>query len=51
MLVKVWDILLGEGARVLGLDDMMTGEEKFGCFLLSERTEGENRSLSSGYSW
>ncbi len=33
MLVRVWDRLLGEGARVLGLEDMLlglAGEEKFG---------------------
>ncbi len=51
MLVSVWDRLLGEGVKGLGLDYMMAGEEKFGCFLLSEGTEGEDRSLSSGCGW
>ncbi len=29
----------------------MAGEEKFGYFRLSEGTEGEDGSLSSGYGW
>ncbi len=29
----------------------MAGEEKFGYFRLSEGTEGEDGSLSSGSSW
>ncbi len=29
----------------------MAGEEKFGYFRLSEGTEGEDGSLSSGTSW
>ncbi len=50
MLVRVWESLLEEGVRGLGLEDM-SGEEKFGYFRLSEGTEEEDGSLSSGCGW
>ncbi len=47
----MWKRLLGEGVREFSLEDRMAGEEKFEYFRLSEGTEGEDGSLSSGCGW